>query len=1015
MFSLGSVPFSPTSTWNTPIGTGATYTQLNWPAPTGYNYNVAWNAYSPSVYVASDSDPLVQVTYPPGWGYPGGTMSVRMPLAATGAVGTDGELLVVSGDTVYNFWQFNRTSATTATAAALGETNIVTGTGWGTKSPFLGAGTTAVGASQMAGLLVKAETDTGQINHALEMAVDSRLALPGFTGGAISGDGGSATGIVKEGDRLAIAPGTPMPAGLSPLGQEVFRAMQQYGVFVVDVAGGTSNIRAQANAYDGATMTALWHDMSSITPLLQGVSGGSGTPPPSQPASLSSIAASGTGISNGNGNLNAGTVHLTVGFSKPVNVTGTPTLTLNNNATASYVSGSGSNNLVFDYTVAAGQDTPDLAVSAFNLGGVKDLAGNSLSLTGAPTNPAGTLGIDTTPAKLLSLAASGTGISNGDGTVNSGTVHLTLTASEAVNVTGTPTLTLNNNATASYVSGSGSNNLVFDYTVAAGQDTPDLAVSAFNLGGVKDRAGNSLNLTGAPTNPPGTLAIGAPPAPAELSSIAASGTGISNGNGNLNAGTVHLTLGFSKPVNVTGTPTLTLNNNATASYVSGSGSNNLVFDYTVAAGQDTSDLAVSAFNLGGVKDLGGNGLNLTGAPTNPAGTLGIDTTPAKLLSLAASGTGISNGDGTVNSGTVHLTLTASEAVNVTGTPTLTLNNNATASYVSGSGSNNLVFDYTVTAGQDTPDLAVSAFNLGGVKDRAGNSLNLTGAPTNPPGTLAIATPATPGPDPTDPPPSTDPTDPPPSTDPTDPSLAPTVVGVTTNPLSGRSGTISLTMSENVTVNGTPSLLLDNGGTAIYKSGSGSSTLTFAYSNSYWSRRGSTPQVTGAVLPSSSSITDLSGNAADLSDAGTATTSSGGRYAITGTTELELFGPSTKRVSFAPGASGELKLDAASQFDGRISGFGRGDTLDLGDIAFGSNTTLAYQANRFNSGGTLSVSDGEHVAKLALLGQYTASSFVTSAGATGGTAIHDAVSSSTSSTLTASSQAGTSTHRHHHWR
>jgi hypothetical protein len=221
------------------------------------------------------------------------------------------------------------------------------------------------------------------------------------------------------------------------------------------------------------------------------------------------------------------------------------------------------------------------------------------------------------------------------------------------------------------------------------------------------------------------------------------------------------------------------------------------------------------------------------------------------------------------------------------------------------------------------------------------------------------------------------------------------------------------MSENVTVNGTPSLLLDNGGTAIYKSGSGSSTLTFAYSNPYWSRSGSTPQVTGAVLPSSSSITDLSGNAADLSDAGTATTSSGGRYAITGTTELELFGPSTKRVSFVPGASGELKLDAASQFDGRITGFGRGDTLDLGDIAFGSNTTLAYQANRFNSGGTLSVSDGEHVAKLALLGQYTASSFVTSAGSTGGTAIHDALSSSTSSTLTASSHAGTSTHRH--WR
>ena len=268
MFSLGTVPFSPTSTWNTPVGTGAAYTKLNWPAPTGYNYGVGWSSYSPSVYVASDSDPLVQVTHPAGWGYPGGTVSVRMPLAANGAAGTDGELLVVNGDTVYNFWQFNRTSATTASAASFGETNIVTGTGWGTKSPFLSAGITAVGASQLAGLLVKAETDTGQINHALEMSVDSRLALPGFTGNAIAGDGGSTAGIVKEGDHLAIPLGTPMPAGLSPLGQEVFRAMQQYGVFVVDVAGGTSNLRAQANAYDDATIGALWQDMSSITPLL---------------------------------------------------------------------------------------------------------------------------------------------------------------------------------------------------------------------------------------------------------------------------------------------------------------------------------------------------------------------------------------------------------------------------------------------------------------------------------------------------------------------------------------------------------------------------------------------------------------------------------------------------------------------------------------------------------------------------------------------------------------------------
>ena len=244
---------------------------------------------------------------------------------------------------------------------------------------------------------------------------------------------------------------------------------------------------------------------------------------------------------------------------------------------------------------------------------------------------------------------------------------------------------------------------------------------------------------------------------------------------------------------------------------------------------------------------------------------------------------------------------------------------------------------------------MSAFNLGGVKDPAGNSLNLTGAPTNPPGTLAIDT--------------------------TD-TTAPRVTNVTTAPSTSHAGTISLTLSENVVVSGAPSLLLDNGRTATYQGGSGSSTLTFAYS-SYYSQNGSAPRVAGIVLPSSSSIMDAAGNSANMSAAG-ATTSGRGSFSITGATELELFGPSTERVSFASGAQGELRLDASSVFTGRVSGFTGQDTIDLGDIAFGGNTTLAYQANSRNTGGTMTVSDGTHTARIALLGQYAASSFVMSA-------------------------------------
>ena len=58
---------------------------------------------------------------------------------------------------------------------------------------------------------------------------------------------------------------------------------------------------------------------------------------------------------------------------------------------------------------------------------------------------------------------------------------------------GTPTLTLNDGGTATYTGGSGGTALTFSYTVAAGQNTADLSVTAVNLNGatVKDGAGNS--------------------------------------------------------------------------------------------------------------------------------------------------------------------------------------------------------------------------------------------------------------------------------------------------------------------------------------------------------------------------------------------------------------------------------------------------------------------------------------------------------------------------------------------
>jgi len=150
--------------------------------------------------------------------------------------------------------------------------------------------------------------------------------------------------------------------------------------------------------------------------------------------SVTSIATSGPGISNGNGDLNAGKiVNLTVNFSAAVTVNtanGSPTLTLNDGGIATYAGGSGTSAITFSYTVAAGQNSPDLVVASFNPNGatIQDSTGNNASLLGANNyNPAGTLQIDTT-APTIAI-----------NTIASNNIITATKASQGFNITGTTT------------------------------------------------------------------------------------------------------------------------------------------------------------------------------------------------------------------------------------------------------------------------------------------------------------------------------------------------------------------------------------------------------------------------------------------------------------------------------------------------------------------------------------------------------------------------------------------------
>src|SRR6185437_8070754 len=293
-------------------------------------------------------------------------------------------------------------------------------------------------------------------------------------------------------------------------------------------------------------------------------------------------------------------VTLTLNISEAVTVNttgGTPTLTLNDGGVATYTGGSGTAALTFGYTVAAGQNTSGLAATAVNLNSATILDGSgkaaNLSITGlVQTGPQ----IDTTTPTITAI---GEVPQNGDLNVGK-TVTYTLTLSEAVIVNttgGSPTFSLNDGGTATYAGGSGTNALTFSYTVLAGQNTPDLMITAVNLNGatMADGAGNAANLSLSDITQGSPAVDTTPPT---VSSVTATA-------GDYNAGRMlTLTLAMSEAVNVTGTPTLTLNDGGTAGYTGGSGTSTLTFSYTVAAGQNTSALQVTGVT-GTITDLAG--------------------------------------------------------------------------------------------------------------------------------------------------------------------------------------------------------------------------------------------------------------------------------------------------------------------------------------------------------------------------------------------------------------------------
>lgn len=233
--------------------------------------------------------------------------------------------------------------------------------------------------------------------------------------------------------------------------------------------------------------------------------------------SAETVAPTVTGVSSStaNGSYTTGDgVSIQVTFSEDVFVTGTPTLALNTTParSATYDSGSGTDVLTFTYTVTAGDVAADLdyastSALALNGGSIKDGADNAAIRTLPTPGAAGSLGANKAIV-IDAVVPTVTGVSSSTANDTYGAddvISIQVTFSEAVNVVttgGTPTLALNTTParSATYVSGTGTAVLTFEYTVVANDAAADLDYAAttslaLNGGTIKDAATNAAVLT----------------------------------------------------------------------------------------------------------------------------------------------------------------------------------------------------------------------------------------------------------------------------------------------------------------------------------------------------------------------------------------------------------------------------------------------------------------------------------------------------------------------------------------
>lgn len=439
-------------------------------------------------------------------------------------------------------------------------------------------------------------------------------------------------------------------------------------------------------------------------------------------------------------------------FDQTVNVTGTPSLELNiggNTINAKYVSGSGTTSLSFRYIVQSTDfDNNGIQMNSplvLSGGALNDVNGNAAVLNYAPTPmPSVNVDGDRPWAQTITYPA--------DVAYTPGQhLDFTLEFTEQVNVTNMPRLSIDVGGVtkfANYLSGSGTDTLIFRYTVVSG-DVDNDGIELQNLidlnttGTIQDLTAVNADLNLETVLTPGIIINGILP---EVDTI----TPPVNGTYKL-GDVIYFNLNFNTNVDVTGFPILDmeLDSSSPASvdilYNAGSGTDSLVMRYVVQNGDLDEDgiTLVSPLDLNGgtIQDINLTNANLditTAIAALDTSSIFIDGVPPTVTSITPPA------DDDYEAGQdLDFILNFNEPVDVVGgVPSIDLDigSNVTATYVSGTGTNALTFRYTVQIGDqdfDGVELLANDISLNGatLEDAATNSaiLDISGVIPNTPG------------------------------------------------------------------------------------------------------------------------------------------------------------------------------------------------------------------------------------------------------------------------------------------